>query len=52
MWPTLVIVLPPGINDFSGMDNIAEPVLIQAFIAKATVKTLNKSVLCWLTRLD
>lgn len=52
MWPTLVIVPPPGINDFPGVGNIAEPVLIQAFIAKATVKTLNQSVLFWLTRLD
>jgi len=29
-----------------------EPVLIQAFIAKSSVKALNKSVLRWLARLD
>ena len=34
------------------MKNIAEPVFIQAFIPKATVKTLNKSVLGRLTWLD
>lgn len=34
------------------MKNIAEPVFIQAFIPKATVETLNKSVLRWLTWLD
>ena len=34
------------------MKNIAELVLIQAFIPKATVETLNKSVLSWLARLN
>lgn len=34
------------------MKNIAEPVFIQAFIPKATVETLNKSVLRWLTWLN
>jgi hypothetical protein len=52
MWTTLVIILPPVINDFPGMNDIAEPVLIQTFIAKSSVKALNKSVLRWLARLD
>ncbi|KEM44301.1 hypothetical protein AD21_5007, partial [Escherichia coli 6-319-05_S4_C2] len=30
------------------MNDIAEPVLIQTFIAKSSVKALNKSVLRWL----
>ncbi|KTR87962.1 hypothetical protein SA5R_22000 [Pantoea dispersa] len=34
------------------MKNIAEPVFIQAFIPNATVETLNKSVLRWLTWLN
>jgi hypothetical protein len=37
---------------FPGMNDIAEPVLIQTFIAKSSVKALNKSVLRWLARLD
>jgi hypothetical protein len=37
----LVVVLPPVVNDFPGMKNIAEPVFIQAFIPKASVETLN-----------
>jgi len=52
MWTALVIILPPVINDLPGVKNIAKPVLIQAFIAKATVETLNKSVLRWPARLD
>jgi hypothetical protein len=48
MWTALVIILPPVINDFPGMNDIAEPVLIQTFIAKSSVKALNKSVLRWL----
>jgi hypothetical protein len=47
-----VIILPPVINNFPGMNDIAEPVLIQTFIAKSSVKALNKSVLRWLARLD
>lgn len=34
------------------MTDVAEPMLIQAFIAKASVKTLNKSVLYQLAGLD
>jgi hypothetical protein len=54
MWTTLVIILPPVIShdDFPCVNDIAEPVLIQAFIAKSSVKALNKSVLRWLARLD
>jgi hypothetical protein len=48
----IVIILPPVINNFPGVNDIAEPVLIQAFIAKSSVKALNKSVLRWLARLD
>ena len=38
--------------DFPGVNDNAEPVLIQTFIAKSTVKALNKSVLHWLNLLD
>ncbi len=48
----LVIVLPPVIINFPGVNDIAEPVLIQTFIEKSSVKALNKSVLRWLTWLD
>lgn len=34
------------------MADIVKPVFIQAFIAKASVKNLNKSVLCGLAGLD
>lgn len=44
MWTILVIVLPPVINRFPGVNYIAEPVLIQALISKSPVKTFNKSV--------
>lgn len=40
------------INNFLGVNDIAEPVVIQAFIAKSSVKALNKPVLRWLSRLD
>lgn len=47
---TFVIILTPFTDGFPGMADVAKPVFIQAFIAKASVKTLNKSVLLWLTR--
>ncbi len=50
--PTLVVILTPFTDDFPSMTDIAEPVFIQAFIAKASVKTLNKSVLCRLAGLN
>jgi hypothetical protein len=34
------------------MTNNAEPGLIQALMPKAAIKTLDKSVLSWLTLLD
>lgn len=46
------ITLSPFTDGFPGMTDVTEPVFIQAFIAKASVKTLNKSVLCRLARLD
>ena len=52
MEPALVIILPLLINVFPDVNNIAEPMFIQASIAKALVKTLNKSVLRWLALLD
>jgi len=53
MWMALVIILPPVINRFPGVNDIAEPVLIQALISsESSVKTFNKSVLSGLTRLD
>ena len=47
---TLVIILPPVINNFPSMNDITEPVLIQTFIAKLSVKNLNKSLLRQLAR--
>ena len=52
MWAGLVIILPPVINRFPGANNIAEPVLVQALISESSVKSLNKSVLSQLARLD
>jgi len=52
MWTTLVIILPPVINHFPGVNYIAEPVLIEALTSESPVKTFNKSVLSRLARLD
>jgi hypothetical protein len=46
------MILTPFADSFPGMTDVAEPVFIQTFIAKASVKTLNKSVLCRLAGLD
>jgi hypothetical protein len=49
---TFVIILTPFTDGFPGMIDVNELVFIQVFIAKASVKTLNKSVLCRLAGLD
>lgn len=49
---TRIIIFTQFTDDFPGMTVIAEPVFIQALIAKASVKTLNKSVLRRLSGLD
>lgn len=36
----------PIVHNFPSVNNIAEPVIIQAFIPKAAIETLNKFVLC------
>lgn len=51
MWLTLVILQPPVVNNFSGMNNIAEPVVIQTLISKSTIKDIDKHVLFLLARL-
>lgn len=48
----LVLVVLPVINRFTDMNDIAKPVLVQALISKASVKTLKKSVLIRFTWLD
>lgn len=35
---TLVIILPPVVNDFPGVNDIAEPMLIHTFIANRPLK--------------
>jgi len=37
----LVIILPPVINVFPGINDSAEPVIIQKFIVKGNVKALQ-----------
>jgi hypothetical protein len=48
----LIIILTPFTDGFPGMTDVTEPVFIQAFIAKASIKTLNKPILRWPARLD
>lgn len=52
MWSVLVLILPPTFNHFPCKNNIAEPVIFQAYLSKSSVKTLNKSVLSRIARLD
>lgn len=52
MRAALIIILTPFTDGFTGMTDVTEPVFIQTFIAKASIKTLNKSVLYRLAGLD
>jgi hypothetical protein len=42
--PAFVIVPLPVINDYLGVNDVAEPVLIQTFITKTSVKAINMRV--------
>jgi hypothetical protein len=46
------MILTPAVNDFSGVNNIAEPVLIQTLISKSTIKAFDKPALCRFARLN
>lgn len=48
----LVIAMSSVVNDFSGVNNITEPVLIHTLILKSTIKAFDKTVLCRLARLN
>ena len=52
MGPDLVVVLPPGFYDLSGMPHAHEPVGVQAFVAQPAVEALSKGVLYRLARAD
>ena len=52
MRAALIIILTPFTDGFPDMTDVTEPVFIQTLIAKAPVRTLNKSVLCRLAGLD
>jgi len=53
MWALFIVVLPPSLDDRSGMGQRMEPVLVQAFIPELTVEALDIGVLCgfaWLNQ--
>ena len=52
MWPTLVIVLSPLVDDNPGMVKGVEPVLIQALIPELAIEAFDECILCRLARLN
>ena len=52
MRPERVVVQPPGFDDQPSFGERLELVLVEALVAKASVKTLDVRVLGWLPRLN
>ena len=52
MGKVFVNVLPPVVNDFSGVNNIIESVLIQTIISQLTTKAVDKPALCRFPKLN
>jgi hypothetical protein len=50
--PDLVVVLPPGSDDSSGLGQSLEPMLVQALIAELAVEALDVAVLHRPARFD
>src|SRR5882672_12856672 len=45
VWPLLVVVPPPVLDGRPGVDQVPEPVLVEAFLAEAAVETFDVGVL-------
>jgi hypothetical protein len=45
MWPDFVVMATPGGNDFSGVIQISEPVLIQTAVPEAPVEAFHERIL-------
>lgn len=48
----MVVELTPAFDQHACFSDVAEPLAIQALIAKLFVKALNEAVLSWPTRCD
>src|SRR5690606_32852867 len=52
VWPHLVVVLPPSLDDSPGILEIREPVHVEALVPEPPVEALNECVLDWFARPD
>ena len=52
MWADVIVILPPCLDEMTGMGERQEPVLVEAFIAELAVEAFGVAVLCWLARSD
>lgn len=52
MWPDVVVVVSPQGQLAAGIGQAVEDLLIQAFVAQATIEGLDEAVLLRLARID
>src|SRR5438309_9048303 len=52
MRPVMVVVDPPSLNDLASSVQAAEQVLVEAFVAEATIEALDEAILHRLARSD
>jgi len=50
--PDFVVFTSPSLNDLSCLFDAQEPVLVQAFISKLSIETLDVAVISWLAWSD
>src|SRR5947209_12854772 len=50
MRPVMVVVDPPSLNDLASSVQAAEQVLVEAFVAEATIEALDEAILHRLAR--
>ena len=52
MWPDLIVINSPSLDNLPGVFQAYKPVYIQAFIPKSAVEALDKCILNGLSRAD
>lgn len=52
MWPEMVVMLSPFVDDGARISQAVEPVLVQAILAELATETLDEGIMGWLTWLN
>jgi|TARA_B100002003_G_scaffold246025_1_gene274876 hypothetical protein len=52
MWPDVVVMMPPLVNDLAGIVESPEPMFVQTIVSECSVEAFYKRILHWLAGLN